>query len=241
MKTLALVLSLLLAGCATPNPIRNAWTPQDTWWAAASAGGGNLRARDGTLIHVRATHAQNLRNAYVMVTAVSGIKADLFLLEMDGINAVSTVSRDGKNHIGFSLSMLDQLGDDKDALATITGHELAHLYYSHGKIRKARAETARSANQVIGTVLNQIVPFSGVLASLGTEMLISAFSRDEEREADEKGLEWAQKAGFDPCGSARAMRILEQAGKTTPIPFLSSHPGHQERIERAVRFSGKSC
>lgn len=238
---LILILLLSLLGCATPNPIKNTWTPPDSWWTAASAGGGALTARDGSVTKVRAAQIKNLWTVYVDVTNAAGIQATLSMLDMDNINAISAVSRDGRNQIGFSLPLLDQLGDDKDALASIAGHELAHLYFGHGKIRKERTDAARGANRVIGTVMNQIVPFSGLLASLGTEMYINAFSRDEEREADEKGLEWAQKAGYDPCGSARAMRVLERAGKSGSIPFLSSHPGHQERIERAIRFSGKSC
>lgn len=242
MRWLMLCLAaLLLSGCARTNPIKNAWTPNDGWWATASGTGGGLKAKDGAIRSVSAAHARNLRGAYLTITAVSGVNATLSIVEMDSINAFATVDKNGQNHIAFSLSMLDQLGDDQDALATITGHELAHLYLGHGEIRKQRAATASAANQVIGTVLAQVIPFGGLLTSVGTSMVTSSFSRDEEREADERGLEWAMNAGFDPCGSARTMRVLSVVNKSTPIPFLSSHPGHEERAERAARLAKHAC
>jgi predicted Zn-dependent protease len=235
---------LLLAGCATPNPdpnpIRNAWTPPEAWWAAASAEGGQLNARDGAVKQVSASHAQNLRNAHLSLVAVSRVEADLSILDMDGMNAVSN-ENGGKGHIAFTLPLLERLGDDKDALATITGHELAHIYYHHGAARKSRNETARGASQVLGTVLGLVIPFGGLLTSTGIQALVASYSREEEREADAMGLQWAVRAGYDPCGSARAMRVFQQAAQSTQIPFLATHPGHEERMERAVQYAKKAC
>ena len=82
-------------------------------------------------------------------------------------------------------------------------------------------------------------------SSVGVGLVNSAYSRDEEREADILGLQWAMNAGYSPCGSMRAMQRIKMQKLNEPIVFLSSHPGHDERIQRAqdiaLKNTGKSC
>lgn len=148
--------------------------------------------------------------------------------------------------VAFTLSFVNALGDDKDGIASVMGHELAHLHLRHGAARKERHENAKAASNVLGTVLNLAgVPLGGTIAGLGVGAVTASFSRDEEREADELGNKWATSAGFDACGGARSMRVLKQQAKTAPIPFLATHPGHDERIERAnalsLKTNGRGC
>jgi hypothetical protein len=61
----------------------------------------------------------------------------------------------------------------------------------------------------------------------------SAYSRDEEREADRLGVDWMAAAGFDPEGALRLHeRLLQSGGRGIPIPFLQTHPAGEERIAR---------
>jgi predicted Zn-dependent protease len=244
-----LLLLLVLTGCATP-PQKPApvigWTPSAQWWASASLNGGRLIEREGGPTHVvTATQARNLQEALDKLSKESGISPRLALIKSDQMNAFAT-ERQGVPTVGFTLPFIQALGDDKDAIASVMGHELAHLHLQHGAARKERHETARAASNVLGTVLNVVgVPLGGAIAGLGVGVVTASFSRDEEREADELGNKWATSAGFDPCGGARSMRVLQQQGKTAPIPFLATHPGHDERIERAnglsLKLKGANC
>ena len=185
MRIPAILLALLLAGCATaPTPPKIAWVPDDAWWTAASAGGGNLRSRDDKLRLVPAAHARNLREAYLAIAKQSGMSPSLAMVESEGPNAFAT-SNDGKPMIAVTLVLLDALGNDRDALAATLGHEVAHLYYSHGTARQERATAAQGASHALGTLLGMVgVPFGGTIASVGVTAVTTSFSRDEEREAD---------------------------------------------------------
>lgn len=234
-----------LVGCATTpanqNPIKGVWFPSDQWWRAASNTGGNLKNRDGTLVFVSADKVSNMLTVKERLTAVSNVQADLALAQTDLPMAFAS-QREGRRYIAVSLSWLDQLGTDADALAATMGHELAHVHLGHiGAARKEREETAKGAGQVLGTVLSIVgVPMGGTIGSYAVTGFARSFTRNEERAADDQGIKWAVAAGFDPCGRSRSMKMYQRMRSSgLVLPFLSTHPGYDERSELANDYSLK--
>ena len=228
---LGLLSGLLLCACAgsvvrtPPSP----WIPDEAWWIEAGLHGGSFVAGSGYTRFVKASHARNLYEVRRSIQEQSGIPVSIALRVSRALNAYAT-DRDGERVVTLTLALLEAIGDDRDALATSIGHEVAHLYYAHGATRRIR-------NQPI---LANSTAFAGINA------VNTSFSRYEEREADSKGMEWAIAAGFSPCGVTRTFRILAANGEDAESdPFLSSHPDHQERIERAnemsLRLTGTPC
>ena len=236
-----------LAGCAAPSqkPAPNAWLLKPDWTDAGAFRNTTLKGRSGQSHQLSGAHLANLKTVLLAIREQSGIDPQLALIASDTPNAFATM-REGKQLIGITLPMLDGIGLDRDALATTVGHELAHLKLNHGDIRKQREKSARGVSDVLGVILGVAgVPMGGTIASVGIGVITTAYSRDEEREADELGLHWAMAAGYSACGSARTMRLLKEQGRAAPLPFLASHPGHDERIERAdkaaLAATGTGC
>ncbi|MBI3370229.1 MAG: M48 family metalloprotease [Betaproteobacteria bacterium] len=236
--------AFLVCACASApqNPVRAFWLPasQDAW-AKAPAGGASLRKPDGTTRFVPGPVLRNVVTAKEKLEQASSVRAGLGLVEMDAPNAFA-LNHQGQPLIAFSLSWLDQLGKDPDALATTIGHELAHLHLGHtGEARKQREESAQGASQVLGTLLNLAgVPFGGTIASIGVTAFTRSFTRDEERAADDYGIRWAVAAGYNPCGRSRTMQVYRRlSAGSLDIPFLSTHPGAAERSELANEYSLK--
>jgi predicted Zn-dependent protease len=243
------LIALLLAGCATPpqqqKPQMAAWAPTAQWWQAAAVSGGRLREKDGEIHHITRAQARNLSEALEKLAKESGITSQLAIVKSEQMNAFATIHL-GRPMVAFTLPFLRALGEDRDAIASVMGHELAHLKLDHRAARKNRADNAVAASNVVGTVLSVLgVPLGGTVASMGIGVVTATFSRDEEREADELGNTWATAAGFDPCGGVRSMQALQKAARSAQIPFLSTHPGHDERIERAnelsLKLKGTAC
>ena len=112
-------------------------------------------------------------------------------------------------------------------IAGVMGHELAHVTQKHGV---KSLETAMAAQTLSDMLLGQ-----GTISSQAAQAVISAlqstkFSRDDESESDEVGLQISAKAGYNPYGLAEFFRKLLGAGGGGMPQFLSSHPATGERI-----------
>jgi Zn-dependent protease with chaperone function len=232
---------LLLAGCASGPGIKESWYPDDASWQSARREGARLNYHDGAPSKfIPPEKIDSLVTAKERLERVSGVKADLALMETDAPNAFA-LTRYGRPVIAISLSYLDALYPDRDALATTVGHELAHLHLGHTGPARAEREKTVAAGQVAGQIMDLVIPFSGTLASLGITAYQRSFSRDEERAADAQGLQWAIEAGYDPCGLSRMLGALQSVS----VAFLSSHPSYEERAELvneyAIKATGKPC
>lgn len=249
MKWILLIPVCFLSGCATQpdksteKPISGIWIQSDAAWQAAARNGIKLQDGNKSLVATLTPMTVSaLFRTWEKVKATSGVDAQLGVAKTSSPNAFAAPIG-GRPTVIIGISLMDALANDADALAATLGHELAHLHYKHPEASKARRESAAGASQFFGFLLSIAgVPGGANLASIGINAISNAYSRDQEREADIMGLDWAVAAGFDACGSARTMRVLQRwsAGKEA-LPFFSSHPGHEERIERASARAGKAC
>lgn len=240
-------LAIFLAGCATTaqKPAPDAWLLKLELTNERTFSNATLKGTSGSTYQVQGAHLTNLRAVLLAIKEQSQIDPQLALIASDTPNAFAIVW-EGKPTTGLTLPMLNAIGMDTDALATTIGHELAHLKLNHGDIRKQRTDSAKGVSNVLGVILSIVgVPMGGTIANVGVGMVTTAYSRDEEREADVLGLRWAVAAGYNACGSARTIRMLKAQGSADPIPFLASHPDHDERIERAnqaaLAAGGAAC
>ena len=223
---------LLLAGCATqPKSTPLAWNAERIGRAPQAAV--RLQGPQGqTVATVSTDRIRKILDAARRVEKAAGITAQVVIVDGEQPNAFANRGRDGVNRIGFTLGMLDLLQSDYDAFAAIIGHELAHLVLDHGAIRREREETRSAASEVLGIALAIVgVPLGATVADLATTTVSRTFSRDEERDADKHGIDYATQAGFDPNGALRAWEKMAQRPSGSLLPFLSTHPAPQERIE----------
>ena len=123
-------------------------------------------------------------------------------------------------------------------LAAVMGHEVAHVTQRHPAERMARTK----ATQVGVGVLSGIVGGTPIAArSASTAMQIGAqlglllpFNRGQENEADEVGLLFMARAGFDPRESVKLWQNMQASKDNEPPEFMSTHPSSDTRIDRLV-------
>ena len=121
-------------------------------------------------------------------------------------------------------------------LAAVMGHEMAHAVARHGSQRILQ-------NDVTQTVMTGAsLSFSEmdwnqrrmVLAALGAGAqfgVLLPFSRKHENEADELGLIYMARAGYDPAEAIAFWQRMAEAGESQPPEFASTHPSHGTRID----------
>lgn len=127
-------------------------------------------------------------------------------------------------------------------LAVVLGHEIGHVAGRHASKQAAKQQIMQGV--LIGGAIAGQAAFGGnvaenVLGIGGTagQLLSLSYSRDNERESDRLGVEYAVKAGYDGAeGSAfftSLKRKSEQRGQSLPT-WQSTHPDPGQR-EDTVR------
>lgn len=122
-------------------------------------------------------------------------------------------------------------------LASVLAHEIGHvaaLHPSTGYTRQVIAQVLTTAGLAALQAANihgaDLIAQGGMLV---TNLTLMKYSRDQEREADELGMDYMVKAGYNPEGFVQAMTLLMDEHQRQPGSldvFLSSHPLTQERI-----------
>jgi beta-barrel assembly-enhancing protease len=130
-------------------------------------------------------------------------------------------------YIFVDVSFMELCRQDKDALAFVLAHEIAHVVRRHTMDRWL---TGVGIN-MISMMINR-----GSLGAWwqqkGKELLRSAYSHEQEREADEFGFRLARAAGYDPAGCFRLLALLNslRSGPLGLGEHLASHPPEAHRI-----------
>ena len=138
--------------------------------------------------------------------------------------------------VAVYTGLFDLVRSDAD-LAVVVGHEVAHVVAGHSAERVSQQMLAAGgalALQLGTDDMDQkdrqlLMAAYGAGATLG---LILPYSRLHESEADEIGLVYAAKAGYDPRAALDFWKRMEAQQGTTPPEFLSTHPAGATRIRR---------
>lgn len=135
--------------------------------------------------------------------------------------------------IGVNTGLL-KVARTQGQLATVIGHEVAHVTEGHANERVSTEFATKSALQLLSAVSNASNPVHGQLIGLlgaGVQIgVLLPYGRAHEREADLLGLDLMAKAGFDPHESVALWRNMAKVGGGQPPEFLSTHPSHNSRI-----------
>lgn len=132
-----------------------------------------------------------------------------------------------------------ELMDNEGELASILAHEIAHVQSRHLAERMARSQKLTLAT--LGGILAGV--FLGPAAALGQAAILGSaagstalqlgYSRQDEEEADRKGLRYMEATGYSGQGMVDIMRKMGQQSwqQSGSIPtYLSTHPGVSERV-----------
>jgi predicted Zn-dependent protease len=132
--------------------------------------------------------------------------------------------------------------ENEAELASLLGHELGHVNARHTAEQVSKGQlssllvgglsmAASSKSSGLGQLTQQ-------LGMLSQSLLLSKYSRDNEREADFLGNEYMVKAGYSSQGFVGLMEVLDSLHKQKPSSvqvLFSTHPMSHERLFAAVQ------
>ena len=126
---------------------------------------------------------------------------------------------------------------NKNGLAAVMGHEIAHAVAKHSVERASRGALLQTGTTLIniatGGKLSEInratgMDTVGLLSSIG---IMNPFNRKQETEADYLGMIFASLSGYDIRETVKVWERMREAnkGKEPPV-FMSTHPSSTNRI-----------
>ncbi len=121
-----------------------------------------------------------------------------------------------------------------DELASVFGHEIAHVAARHSAAQISKAQLLNLGLFAVVVATEGAVQDYGQLINLGAAMAFNKFSRDDEREADHFGTKYMLKAGYNPKASVDLMKQLKKLHEREPSSlevWFMTHPPTSERIE----------
>jgi len=143
--------------------------------------------------------------------------------------------------MGVTRGILVDL-DNEAELAGLLGHELGHVNARHAAQRQGKAMVTQVAMTGVN-IIGSAAGFGGLTdigTQLGASVLLSSYSRDNEREADALGQEYMVRAGYPASGMVGLQQLLVNQEKESPgmlQTMFSTHPMSSERRDSARQMA----
>lgn len=124
-------------------------------------------------------------------------------------------------------------------LATVIGHEVAHVVARHTAERISQVLFADGLMQIASAAASQSKHRAAIDAAVGLGVqygVLMPYSRAHESEADRIGQIYMAKAGYNPAESIAVWVRMENAHGDSQIEFTSTHPADSTRIEQLTEW-----
>ena len=135
---------------------------------------------------------------------------------------------------------------NKNGLAAVMGHEIAHAVAKHSVERASRGVLVNTGTQLIdiftGGKLSQVNRVTGMntvglLSQIG---IMNPFSRTQESEADYLGMIFSSLSGYDIRETKKLWERMKASRKGKEISeFMSTHPSSDTRIKNLTEWENE--
>ncbi|WP_340314115.1 M48 family metalloprotease [Rhizorhabdus argentea] len=235
ISALGFSLSLILAGCDRPAPEYAASVSQEDRDFGAQQHPQLLAQFGGEYRGPQEDYVQRL-GATVSDAAGLGGRCTFTLVNSDVVNAFAVPGC----YIYVTRGLMAIVSSEAE-LASVLGHEVGHIVARH-----SQRQQSRSLWSMLGVIVVSLTGSERLtrLAGAAAEMFTLRYSRSQEYEADELGIRFLRRAGYDPYAAADMLDALgrqeafltDSGGRDAArgVPeWALSHPLTGKRVERA--------
>jgi predicted Zn-dependent protease len=183
-------------------------------------------------------YIQSIGNRIVIHADNTKFPFQFFMINNQVLNAFAFYG----GHVGIHTGLIVASKTESE-LASVLAHEVAHVTQRHLARRvqmQKRSSPLQIASLIGGLLLAIADPEAGIAAvqassAAGQQANIN-FTRNNEVEADNIGINILFKAGFDPMGASDFFDKLlsESRGRSTQLAFLQTHPLPADRVAQAT-------
>ena len=150
------------------------------------------------------------------------------VLQSTDLNAFATPG----GTIFITRGLLQRLTNESE-LAGVLGHEIVHVLSKHHLAALQKSARMSIASDLAGEVIREKGnPLMEKAVQAGTEVYARGLDKDDEFEADRKGIVIATRAGYDPYGLPAVLQMLDAANaKDSSLALMfKTHPAPRDRL-----------
>ena len=135
-----------------------------------------------------------------------GLPWSFKLLDDPSVNAFALPG----GYVYVTRGLMTHLGSEAELAATI-GHEVGHVTARHG-VNQMSKQILASVGLGVASILDEDIARWAYAGQVGLGLLFLHHGRDDERQADDLGLRYAMRAGYDPGQMAELFGVLDAVG-----------------------------
>ena len=166
-------------------------------------------------------------NEMILISHRPKLKYHFRILDSPVINAFAVPG----GYIYLTRGILAQFNNEAEMLGVL-GHEMGHITARHSASQQSKQQVSQLV-LVGGMIASEKFRKYGDYAMQSMQLLFLSFSRENEREADQLGVAYTSKIGYDAHKMADFYQVLVKmnlASDHSGIPtFLSTHPDPGDR------------
>jgi len=155
------------------------------------------------------------------------LKYHVKILDSPVVNAFAVPG----GYVYFTRGILAQFNNEAELIGVL-GHEMGHINARHSVSQQSKQQIGQLL-LVGGMLISEKFASYAEAAMQGMQLLFLKYSRDDEREADQLGVAYSSKIGYDAQKMADFFQVLEKMSLESShggVPtFLSTHPDPGDR------------
>ena len=181
-----------------------------------------------------------LGDSIARVTSRSDLEWRFFIVDSPEVNAFAVPG----GFIYMNRGLIER-AQNMAQVAGVLGHEIGHVTGRHS-IKQMQQQQKAGIGVNLLCILTPSVcqsQVAGAAISLGANAAFAKFSRQDEADADTRGVQYVTRAGIDPRGIPQMFRILLNEREQRPggvAAWFATHPLEESRIDATQRQIEKS-
>lgn len=181
-------------------------------------------------------YVRKIGQSLVPHTERHDVKYTFHLIDSPEVNAFAVPG--GYIYVTRGLMVL---AENEAQLAGVLAHEIGHITARHSAERYSQSVVTGLGAALLAAAIDK----SGVseAVSLGSELYLKSYSRSQEHQADELGVRYMTRAGYDPYAMSSFLIRLQKhttlqamvTGAQTKqgVDYFATHPQTEDRVAQA--------
>ena len=175
-------------------------------------------------------YLNGIKDRIVATRPPGSVPIDVFIADRPEINAGTT----GGGVVVFFLGMLGAM-ENEAQLAAVMAHEIAHIDRGHvqaGAANRQAVQLGAAIAQIGAAAAGINSGLTDLAIGVGAQGFASNFSRTQESDADNIGMQYLARSGYNALEGAKSFAVLQRIyGNSQGVAsFFASHPAPGNRL-----------